>query len=283
VNAVGVDGLLRVFRRNLTVIQLLRAAWLGVFVLGLLWAAVTPGGVSRPALLFVAMAVVAAWLSIVSRSVWLLREVQASNWLMAYGRLDDAEVRLGRTLAKFSLSARGQFMLLQQLAGLLFRRDRYAEVVAICKELLRPRVAQFRGHLFNTRVLLADSLLLLDRVDEAYAAMRPVYNGSLTLAERMKLLPVQLRYELAAGHAAAAVGGMADKVKVAELMDSPRAGLVHALLAEACRRQALPVQESYLAERARLYCDLGLLAERYPVIKGIAAVAADGSGSATEN
>lgn len=274
-NASGVESLLRGFRRSWTATQALRGLVLMSFVAALFWTLFSPDGGGRPMLAVLMLAALGMWIGTFARSVWLVREMQASNWLMAYGRLDDAEARLGRTLAKFSLSPRTQAALFQQLAGLLFRRDRHREVVAICRELLRHRLGQFRGLMFNTRVLLADSLLLLDHVEEAYAAIRPVYNTPLSLADRMKLLPVQLRYELAAGHAGSAVTALADKVQVAELLESPRAALVHALLAEACRRQAMPVQQAYLAERARLYHDLAPLAERYPLIKPVAPSAVD--------
>jgi len=86
----------------------------------------------------------------------------------------------------------------------------------------------------------------------------------------MKLLPIQLRYELAADYPAAAAQSLPEKLQIAELLDSPRAALVHALLAEACRRNHMPAQQAFLAERAWLYHDLDQLAPRYPVIALIA-------------
>jgi tetratricopeptide (TPR) repeat protein len=270
VNTVAVDRLLRALRRNLVLFQGLRVVVAAAFAAALVWALGLPAGTNKTALAFLAGAAILLWLGFVAHSVRLVREFQISSALMAMGRFDDAEDRANRLLGRFSFSARGQFMLFQQLAGLLFRRDRYEEVIAICSELLRHRLGLARGLAFNARMMLADSLLLLDRVDEAYQAIRPVYDTPLSLADRMKLLPIQLRYELAAGHVASATQGLAEKVRVAELLDSQRAALVHALLAEACRRKAMPVQQAFLAERARLYHDLEPLAKRYRSIEPIA-------------
>ena len=112
---------------------------------------------------------------------------------------------------------------------------------------------------------------MLDRRDEAYEAMRPVYDVPLSLLDRMKLLPVQLRYELAANHTASAVRELGEKIKVAELLDAPGAALVHALLAEACDRQAMGRQRDFLTARAWLYHDLTDLADRYELIAPLTA------------
>jgi hypothetical protein len=112
--------------------------------------------------------------------------------------------------------------------------------------------------------MLADSLLMLDRAQEAYEALRPVYDQPLSLAERMKLLPVQLRYELAADHSASAVRDLREKARIAELLEPQRAGLVHALLAEACRREGLEPQRDFLARRAAIYTDVPELMRKYP-------------------
>lgn len=271
--AAKIEELLRVFRRNLRVSMILRVALGSLFAGIALWALTLSASAGRPVLGLLVVGMLVLWAALLVRSVRLVREIQAGNLLIACGRLDDAEARLGRALGRFLFSERAQLMLFQQLAGLLFQRNRLHEVVAICGELLRHRLERIQGLAFHTRLMLADSLLLLGKVEEAYTAFRPVYDAPLTLAERMKLLPVQLRYELEAGHAAAAAGGLAEKVRVAELLESPRAALAHALLAEACRRQSMTAQQAFLAERARLYHDLAPLAEKYPVIRPIAAVA----------
>ncbi len=265
-NADDVDRLLHTVRRQMA---LARAARVGLIVLGaaaIWWAANLPDPRGRYATFLVAMGVVLGWVGVFVRSMRSAREVQAGSILLSAGQLDDAETWLRKAATRFSLTLGAKLLACQELASLMLRREAYAEAAAICREVLRHRMRRARGVLVNARLMLADVLLLLNRVEEAYAAIRPLYDESLSLAERMRLLPIQLRYELAADHAASAVSALEEKVRIAELLDSRRAALVHALLAEACRRQAMPAQRGFLIERARLYHDLDPLAERYGVI-----------------
>lgn len=266
---LSLDRLLPTLRRHLTLLRVLRIALLGGLTVLLVWSLALPGPAGRWVLAGLGLLAVSAWMMFVAAWIRQTRDLQAGTLLLTLGRLDDAENRLGRSLMRFTLSARAKLIVGQQLAALFFRRERHADVVALCRELLRHRLAGIQNVWINTRLLLADSLLLMDQVADAYAAIRPVYDMPLSLADRMKLLPLQLRYELASDHAESAVGALAEKVRVAELLDSPRAALVHALLAEACRRRAMPVQQAFLTERARLYHDLEDLAERYPVISPV--------------
>ena len=200
----------------------------------------------------------------------LAREVQAGGVLMSIGKLDDAEVWLRRGLIRFGLSGRAKIMAARLLASLLHQRGAYEEAAAVCRTLLGQPLKRLREVAVEARLLLADSLLLLGRLGEAHEALTPVYGLPLSLEARIRLLPIQLRYELAAGHAALAASALKEKVRIATLMDSPRAALTHALLAEACRQRDMPAERDFLAERARLYHDLEALAREYPVIGPIA-------------
>ncbi|GMV97569.1 MAG: hypothetical protein HRF43_03870 [Phycisphaerae bacterium] len=268
-----IELLVRGFRRSVAAARAVRILLTAAFCVLVIWALQLPEPQARRALGLLVLGGLVLWAGAIIRSVRLTRELQTGNMLMAMGRLDDAEACLGRVLRRFSLSPQVKFLVFQQLAALFFQRQRHDDVVIVCHELLRQPIRRLHGVWLNTRLLLADVLLLEDRVAEAYGAMRPVYDAPLTLTDRMKLLPIQLRYELASNHAESAVGGLAEKVRIAELLESPAAGLVHALLAEACRRLSRPAQQAFLAERARLYCDLAPIARRYPVIAPIAAEA----------
>ncbi len=265
-NSDPLDPLLRTFRRQLAWTQGLRIAGVVTLTAAVIGASRLPEPTHKRALLIVLGAVLLAGLALVLRSVRLTREVQAGSVLLNTGQLKEAEIWFRRAIGRFSLSTRARLIACEQMASLLFRRDAHPSVVAICRELLRHRRRWLRRVQFNARLLLADSLLLLDRVGEAYQAIHPVYHQPLSLLERMKLLPVQLRYELAADHSDAAVQDLADKTRIGELLDSPRAALVHALLAEACHRESMAAQGDFFAERAWLYYDLSELAERYPLI-----------------
>ncbi|UCD28804.1 MAG: hypothetical protein JSV03_17295 [Planctomycetota bacterium] len=263
--------MLRSFRRRLAVIRVLRIALIVLFLLAFIWADQLDEPDDKHMMFLVFAAAVLTWILLVIGSTQTGREVQTASVLLNIGKLDDAEVWLHKAMGRFSLSARGKVIACQQLAALFMRREQYAEVVLICRTLLRRRLCRLHSVWINTRLLLADSLLYMDRVYEAYQAVRPMYDVPLTLADRMKLLPIQLRYELAADQAASAVVALKEKIEIAELLDAPRAALVHALLAEACRRRNMRPQYNFLIERARLYYDLDKLAERYPILTPVVA------------
>lgn len=264
-------SVLRTFRRQMAVLRVLRTGGIVLLIISLValpdlrlvhaWSGLAIG---------LGLLILAGLLA--ANSVRLAREVQAGGVLISIGKFDDAEVWLRRGLTQFAISRRAKIMAAQMLASLFTYRRQYEDTVAICRELLRQPIRRLEHIWIDTRLMLADSLLALGRLAEAHEAMLPLFGTPLSLEARMKLLPIQLRYELAAGHAAFAVSALRQKVQLAELMDSPSAGLTHALLAEACRRQNLTDQQTFLADRARLYHDLEPLARLHPVIEPIAAL-----------
>jgi hypothetical protein len=270
-SAAGFDGLLHTFHRQVQAGRVARGAALALAVGLIGWSGLSAGGDGRRASLLVLMAGMGVWLAFVMDAVRLARQVQAGSVLIATGQLERAETWLTGLMERFTFSVRVKLLAAQQLASLYFRKGSHAEVVAICRELLHYRLGGLQGVAMNVRLMLADSLLTLERASEAYEALRPIYESPLSLSDQLRLLPVQLRYELATGHSAASVQGLPEKVRVAELMDPDRAGLAHALLAEACRRESLATQQAFLAERARLYADLAPMAAKYPVIAVVAA------------
>lgn len=271
-----IDMLLRTFRRQMRITRVLRFALLIGTAIVLFWAINMPGPYRKQVMFGVFIATLIVWVLSMINTARLARSLRTASALVGVGQLDNAEIWLRRTLEKLSLSTRTKVLAFQQMASLLFRRDAHADVVAVCGALLEQRISSLKPVWINTRLMMADSLLMLDRACDAYDAIRPVYDVPLSLSDRMKLLPIQLRYELAADHAEAATQGMPEKLQIAELMDSPRAALVHALLAEACRRSNMAEQQAYLTERAWLYHDLDQLAERYPIIAPVASRPAGG-------
>ncbi len=262
--------LLRRFSRQMLMLRVLY--WLMMVVVFVLVIGVSGADrVTTGHLILVAIGLPIVIVAAASISLSLTRQVQAAAILMNLGKLDDAEVWIKRTLTGFSLSRRAKVTAAQLLASLMMLRGRHEAVVAICRALLHQPLNRLRHVWVEARLLLADALLLLGRLGEAHEALIPVYGVPLSLGVRMKLLPIQLRYELAAGHSGSAVAALPEKVRIAELMDSTNAALTHALLAEACRRENRVAEQDYLAERARLYGDLPPLAERHPVISPIAA------------
>jgi len=274
VNTDDLDNLLRRFHRRVNHIGVIRT--LGVLAVVLLgvWSTWEPAQLDRRMAALLIGGVLLGWIVLALVTIHLARMLQMARILLGTGQTDNARVWLGRVMTGMSLSSRIQLVACQHLASSFSSKDAHHEVVLICRELLRHRLGRLKNVAVNARLMLADSLLMLDRLAEAYEAIRPVYDLPLSLADRMKLLPIQLRYELRAEQPALAAESLPEKVRIAELLESPQAALVHAMLAKACRRQAMHAQAEFLIRRARLYADLAPLAQRYKVIADIAA--ADG-------
>ncbi len=269
---IEIDSLLKQCHRQIKLIRILQGVILIGTAVAVLWASTLPQPLNKQVMFGLFIASLIVWVLSLLNSSQLMRQVRTAGALLSIGQLDDAEIWLLRTLQRFTLSIRTKTLALQHCASLFFHRDAHAEVVKICRSLLGERLVGLKQVWINARLMLADSLLMLDQVNEAYEAIRPVYDTKLSLADRMKLLPIQLRYELAAGYPTAALQNLPEKLQMAELLESPRAALVHALLAEACRRNHMPELEAYLARRAWLYHDLDSVASRYPVIAPIASM-----------
>lgn len=260
------EATLATFRRQMAVARAVRWVGLIAFIMALAAVLAFDQADDRRMAVAVLAAVVVSWILLALRSIHLTREVQAGGALLSIGKLDDAEVWLHKGMRSFSVAVPAKLVAGELLAMLSLQRDAHHDVIAICRELLRHPLTRVRSVWVNTRLMLADSLLTLDRLPEAHEAILPIYSAAMPLETKMKLLPIQLRYELSSGQTSSSVNALAEKVRIAELLDSPHAALVHALLAEACRRQGMPTEQVFLTERARLYHDLDGLVTRFPVI-----------------
>jgi hypothetical protein len=265
------DALLRTFRRQVALATSVRIALIVLLGIGLFWSMQLPQETGRRMTLAVlGLGLLMVVLATVG-TLRLTRDVQAGNMMMSRGRPEEAAIWLRRALSRFTISTQGKFIAAQQMGMVLLRQDAYTQVVSLCREMLRHRLSRWRSVWFAVRVMLADSLLMLHRESEAYEALRPVFIAPMSLLERMRILPVQLRYELASNNTASSVQDLEKKTQIAELLDAPRAALVHALLAEACDRESMPEARDYFLQRAWLYHDLNRLARRYDLLAPLAA------------
>lgn len=275
---IGSERLVQAFRRQMRTSAVARVVLIAALVAGLTWAAMRPDPQGRQYMFLISLGALLSWVAITLGMVRQTQEVQASTILLATGQLDRAETWLEKCLERFSFSRQVKLAAMQQLAVLYLRRGQPDSVIALCREVLRYPIMRWRQIWVNARLMLADSLLELGHIAEAYESLQPIYAGPLSLSERMKLLPVQLRYELASDHADSAVRELRQKVELAELFPSAQAALVHALLAEACRREGLAAQSEFLRGRALLYHDLEALVKRYPILAPLDPDSARGQG-----
>lgn len=253
-----VDMILRRFQRRM--IWSIATRWtLGIIVAAYVFVIIGPLASDRAAKLapISMLLLVAGWMLLVMASARMARALQTTAALMALGQWAEAEQELARVWRGFTIFSTTLLMACQQLGTLLRARRDYAQASRVLRTVLQfvPRRRAMRAFERTVRLLLADVELELGNLSGAYDAFRPVFGAPLSLAERLLLLPIELRYELASGHTQTAVTGLPDKVRHAELLEAPQAARVHAMLAEACQREGLTAQADYLRRRSALYHD----------------------------
>jgi len=254
---------------TVTRVTLLSVVGLG-FVLGTLWQAHFQRGSE---LMWSAASLAAiAWLTLTFYSVRQIRVAHQASAFIASGRLDLAEERLKNALRKFSLYRNGKLLACHHLAVVAHGRKSYRAAAELCDGMISlpggPLVATRR----TCRILLADCRLFLGDVLAASRAIAPLRldGADLGLAEQLLLLPIELRCQIAAEQYEEAARALPWKLKRAELLDAPRAALVHALLAQAARKTGKGPVADFLQRRAELYHDLDDLAEEYPALRDLA-------------
>ena len=235
----------------------------------------------KDALWFATLLTALTWVTLTMFSV---RQIRAANQASAYissGRLDLAEEQLRNAVHLFSLYRSGKLLACHNLAVVVHGRKDYQAAAELCDCVIHRGGKVTRGAGRLCRILLADCRLLLGDPAAALAALEPLRlsqanaedgpvqgdeaassadgEAALNLAEQLLLLPVEIRCQVETGRFAQAVQSLTWKVRLAELLDSPKAALVHVLLAEACRRAGKSAEAAFLQRRAELYCDLAEL------------------------
>jgi tetratricopeptide (TPR) repeat protein len=258
-NGADVDELLRCFRRRMAYSVATR--WLVILSVIAAFATPAPSGASdasKFATLWLT-AVLLGWLLLVVVSIRTAKKAHLASALLSVGRLDEAEQVLTRVLKSFSIFRSTLLAAGQQLGTLLHARKEHLQAVKVFRTILlsiRSRLGRQRSLEATVRMQWADCELSVGNLQGVYEAIQPIYRLPLTLSERLMLLPIELRYDLAAGHTKHAVSNLREKMHYAELLDSSQAGWVHAMLAEACRREGMRAQTEFLRRRAVLYHDL---------------------------
>ena len=260
------DHLLGRFRRDLRLLQILRWGYFVGLLVVIVVAQLIRGPWANPLVMGTLLAFAALWFALAAWSTRRAQAVQLGSALVAAGELETASSILIDAMATFTMIPSVKLTACQQLATVAQRQGDHQATVRLGRALLRQPLRRARWLSTQCRLVVADSLLTLNESAQAYDVFRPVYDVPLSLADRLALLPIQLRYELETGHAESAVRALGEKVRLAELLDAPKAALVHALLAEACHRQNQSDQCGYLAERAALYHDPELIARSYPIV-----------------
>jgi len=261
-------ALVKRLRRHFYMASILRMPILTLVAIGLLGSMLLNEAQGHAnALWYAAMFAALLWILL---TVFSVRQVRAANQASAYiasGRLDLAEEQLKSALHQFSLYRAGKLLACHNLAVVVHGRKNYQAAAELCDAVitLHGGVSRSVGRL--CRILLADCRLLLGDSASALRAIEPLSlrDPALSLSEQMMLLPIELRCQIAMGQYESAWESLAWKVRLAELLDAPKASLVHALLARACQAAGKTEEASFLQRRADLYHDQKELAEDYNI------------------
>lgn len=253
-----------------TLIRILLLAVVCAGLLGAIWEIRIDG---RSNALWASATVAAiAWVIL---TIFSVRQVRASNRASTYiasGRLDLAQEQLKQAMRQFSLYRNGKVLACHNLAVVSHGQKRYRSAAILCDGILSLG-GRLSRHINETcRILLADCRLLLGDPDLARIALGRLSAKSpeLALTDQLLLLPIELRCQLAMQQYQEAAADLSWKVQRAELLDSPKAALTHALLAAACRKTGHQPEADFLERRARLYHDLDELSEEYEILRNSA-------------
>jgi len=189
------------------------------------------------------------------------RQIKTANQAAIYistGRLDLAETQLRDAVLAFNMHPRGKLMACHNLAVVAHNQKNFMAAAELCRAIIQLSGRSLTEMVNLCRILLADCLLEIQQVEAADAAIRPlrVETRSLPLDQKLLLLPIQLRCDTARGEFQSVIDDLPSKMRHAEMLDAPKAGLCHALLSKACEKLNRGSEAAFLRERAELYHDI---------------------------
>lgn len=249
---------LRGVERHLWWGMLARAVVIGLFGGGVLAAVLTPDAELRSAWLWSStMTAALLWGVLAAASVRQVRAANTASMMIAAGETDQAERQLMEAVRSFSLYGAAKLLAVHNLAVVSHGRGQFDVAAELCAGVLRFARRARRAAYTVTRLLLADCRLNLNDLPAADRALDglDLFDSRLSLSERLMLLPIRLRLDLVSGRHTEAADRLWHKVKLAETLEAPRAALVHAMLAIACRGVGRTTEADYLDRRADLYHD----------------------------
>jgi len=276
--------LIQTLRRQFLLATLARSVLLMVvalgFVFGTLWQA--DSHYRSEVMWSISSLAAIAWVVLTFYSVRQVRAAHQASAFIASGRLDLAEEKLKSTLRQFSLYRNAKLLACHHLAVVAHGRKGYQAAAELCDGMISLPGGPPGTTLRTCRILLADCRLSLGDIAAARQAIAPLnlQGPDLNLAEQLLLLPIELRCQITAEQYGAAAESLPWKVKRAELLDSPTAGLVHALLSLAADGIGQSRMADFLRRRADLYHGLAELAEEHDFLRDLApeAISADNKG-----
>jgi len=256
------DAILRA-RRDLALSTFVRRLLLIIMLIVALVGPMLQGGWVSGGLL---VGLLIFWMSLQARSLRLSQETAHSPMLIAAGAYQEAEEQIERSLRGFSIAQNVKLMGLHYLSLLRHAQKRFDEAVLVCHALLERR-GTIESIERSTRLVLADSLLELNDLRGAHAAILGLYSHRLSLGEAMQLLVIELEYSARVGGWQEMLNNAASKIDLAEAMPGEAAARAQAFLALAAKMSGLTEMSLWLRRRAELLMDPSELIGAKPFLR----------------
>jgi hypothetical protein len=216
----------------------------------------------------VALAWFATWFLLIGLTVRSRRLAIDAVPLIAAGDFGAAEDRLSQSLSSFSASRRTTLLSLQQLATLRHAQSRWADAVALTRELLaRRRGPREQSIETQSRLMLAEALVELGQLDAAAAELTALMSMPLDLRETLTMTAIRLDYHARRDEPQAMLAHLPQTLAMVELLPPPLLARAHALLAWAAWRVGDEPRRAFLAQRTRLLGDVDALVARRPLLR----------------
>lgn len=191
---------------------------------------------------------------------WVAANVMNSRSLRVVPRItamtdadpERAESLLVEAMRRWPLQRNTRLSLYHRLAVIRHRQQRFEEATAICEAMLNIRLGSVERARVDLWVILLEASMQRGDLSRAYGAISALHALPLGLIDRLRLLALQTRYEIAAGHDTSALAALPMKTAMAALLPAPLAGAIHTLLATAARRTNQSNLADWLERRAQL-------------------------------
>ena len=193
------------------------------------------------------------WISINTISATIWRTLPHITELISHNS-DAAEALLAPQLKRRPLVRWVRLMLYHRLAAIRHRQQRFHESAVICQSLLGQNMGPARRQRGALLLMLLEAQLQRGDLHGAYPALLELHTQPLSLAESLQRLALQTRYEVLAGHDAAALAGVKQKLLLAELMPAEHCGAMHAMLTTSAARAGQADLADWLWRRTNLLC-----------------------------
>lgn len=250
--------LIRTLRRQILLASIWKVGIVALILFASI-AAASPWATPDQSKMLWAIAVAAAGLWIVFTIIGL-RQTRESNQAAVYiatGRLDLAEQQLRSAALAFNLHRRAKLLACHNLAVVAHGRKEYETAAALSAGVIELGRGALRSVSRICRILLADCMLELHDPEAARRAIEPIplSDPAVPLSEQLLLLPIRLRCDAALKAYDHILIDLPNKVRRAELLDSPKAAMCHQILADACAHDGRRAEAEFLQRRAELYHD----------------------------